>query len=87
MTVLNFSGRCAMRIRPWLGVVWLVFAGAASADDVPGLPVDPDAEAAYQLDGTNLEDWRLDPAIFTEISPVDVPEVAIRLPDDQTQAD
>ena len=42
------------------------------------------AEAAYQVEVTGGQpDWRLDTAIFTDISPVSVPEIAIKLPEDQ----
>ena len=88
MMVSNCSGRCAMNTKPWL--IWLVgltgylAVGLACADPVPEAPVDPEAEAAYQLEVVqNEQDWRLDPMVFTDISPVSVPEVAIKLPDDQ----
>ena len=43
------------------------------------------AEAAFQL--PRLEDANvvLDPAVFTEIAPMTVPDIAIRLPKDQEE--
>ena len=84
----NYFGRCAMSIKCWLiclvGLTGYLGAGLASGDPVSESPVDPEAEAAYQLEVAPAEqDWRLDPTVFVDISPVSVPEVAIKLPDDQ----
>jgi hypothetical protein len=52
------------------------------------LPVGRDAEAAHQVEADQDQvrrDWRLDPAIFTDISPVNAPAVAIKLPEDQRE--
>ena len=82
-------GRCAMNTNRWLGValgVACLAAGVAAANPSATVPVDPVAEAAYQLETPQIEqDWRLDPTVFTDISPVSVPEVAIKLPDDQEE--
>jgi len=57
---------------------------ASEPPAVVDLPVSQDAEAAHQVEVNRAHlDWRLDPAIFTEISPVNAPEVAIKLPEDQ----
>ena len=82
-------GLCAMNTSRWfcvaLGVAGLT-AGHVSANPAAQAPVDPGAEAAYQLETPQTEqDWRLDPTVFTDISPVSVPEVAIKLPDDQEE--
>ncbi|MEM8767053.1 MAG: hypothetical protein AAGE43_06400 [Pseudomonadota bacterium] len=47
-------------------------------------PLPPEAEAAHQdlLRDKNAEK-SLDEAIFTEISPLTIPEIGIRLPEDQ----
>ena len=64
--------------------------GYSHADDqsLPSIdvPVGPDAEAAHQVAAEQVQrDWRLDPAIFTDISPVNAPEIAIKLPEDQLE--
>lgn len=33
----------------------------------------------------DARDWRLDPAVFTELAPFTAPETAIRLPADQSE--
>jgi hypothetical protein len=84
----NCFGHCAMNIRNWASVLvgfcgWMA-TGYVNGDPVAAPPVDPSAEAAYQLEaGYVAADWRFDPTIFTDISPVSVPEVAIKLPEDQ----
>ncbi|MDH3640760.1 MAG: hypothetical protein OES38_01605 [Gammaproteobacteria bacterium] len=64
-------------------------SATAHASEPPAdldLPVSQDAEAAHQIEADRVRlDWRLDPAIFTEISPVNAPEVAIKLPADQRE--
>jgi hypothetical protein len=65
-------------------------AFAAEAPMVPelgeSLLIPPEAEAPYQVvrDGSQRVRW-LDPAIFTEITPVTVPDVAVKLPADQQE--
>jgi hypothetical protein len=73
-----------------LAAVLLVGASATGIASEPpavvDLPVSQDAEAAHQVEADRVRlDWRLDPAIFTEISPVNAPEVAIKLPEDQRE--
>ena len=72
----------------------LLLAIAASAAEAPmpitgseaGMaPLPPEAEAAHQdlvADEERQEIW-LDEAVFTEISPLTIPEVGIALPPDQ----
>lgn len=49
-------------------------------------PVSQAAEAAHQVVADqDRQDWRLDPAIFTDILPVNAPDVAIKLPEDQRE--
>ena len=70
--------------------------GAAFAQEAP--PPEPaisatepgrasvSAEATYlDLKADKARNRQMDEAIFTEISPLTVPETAIRLPDDQEQ--
>lgn len=75
-----------------LAVLAALFAAAASAEPPPVPP--PAAEATYQvaqpegLRGRLLRDVpspvrSLDPAVFTEISPVTASDPAVRLPPDQ----
>ena len=48
------------------------------------LPVPPEAESAYQdLVTDNVQEIWLEEAVFTEISPLTIPEVGIVLPPDQ----
>ena len=58
-------------------------AVAAEAPVTPP-PVPTDAEAAHQdLLRDDSREKSLDEAIFTEISPLTIPEIGIRLPEDQ----
>jgi len=90
------SGRCAIPAEPrsagcgraapvrrlWMLGLLMLPVLAAAADAPP--PVPPEAEAAYQdLTEETREPVALDEAVFTEISPLAVPEVGIRLPEDQ----
>jgi hypothetical protein len=84
----NFFGRCVMNTNRCLhtvfGLALCLGAGIAGANPAADTAVSPQAEAAYQVEDMHPElDWRLDPTVFTEISPVSVPEVAIKLPEDQ----
>jgi hypothetical protein len=74
----------------WLALSFFgAFAGpvAVAAEAPPPLP--PEAEAAHQdLQGESgaarsKAEERLDEAIFTEISPLTIPETGIALPADQ----
>jgi len=59
---------------------------AADLSVSQGLPVSLAAEATYQVQADQVRyDWRLDPAIFTDISPVNAPDIAIKLPADQRE--
>ncbi len=61
-----------------------VSAAQAITTDLSAEPPPPEAEAANQdLTGTKSADNRLDEAIFTEISPLTIPEIGIALPPDQ----
>ncbi len=68
-------------------LVTLSFVGHGhAADAAPDLPplVSTGAEAAHQVAAEEgAVDWHLDTTIFTDISPIDTPEVAIKLPEDQ----
>ena len=88
MMVSNCFGRCVMNTKFFLvflvALIGYVGARPVSGDPASAAPVTPQAEAAYQLEVAQpRQNWRLDPMVFTELSPVSVPEVAIRLPDDQ----
>jgi len=74
--------RAARSRRGWVLAILMLPVLAAAADAPP--PVPPEAEAAYQdLTEETREPVALDEAVFTEISPLAVPEVGIRLPEDQ----
>jgi hypothetical protein len=93
------SGRCVMTTDrgAWLLVPALLAAASVlCADPLP--PPPQDVQAAHQvvleeglrqrlLGDDGLAVRRLDPAIFLEVSPVTATEPAIRLPDDQRDAD
>ena len=70
-------------------LVTLSFVGhghAADASPAPPPLVSTGAEAAHQVAAEEGRvDWQLDTVIFTDISPIDAPEVAIKLPDDQQE--
>ena len=96
MTARNSTGSFNMRTRilcrSIVSLLAALLVGASArgiASEPPAvldLPVSQDAEAAHQLEADRVRlDWRLDPAIFTEISPVNAPEVAIKLPEDQRE--
>ena len=87
------SGHCAIpaerrfvrrygRIGLLMGLLLPLVAAAGEAPQPEPLP--PQAEAAYQdLKAETREPVALDEAVFTEISPVTVPEIGVRLPEDQ----
>lgn len=95
------TGRCAMRTDRLRTLALAVALGLAPVIVAPayGEPVPeppPEAQAAHQVtraDGLAarlLADQpspvrSLDPAIFTELSPVTASEPPVRLPDDQTE--
>lgn len=75
MKVREFTGRCSYLAK---GVGLLVLALWA----VPG--VASEAEAAYDVEWSDDDEaWQLDPAIFTELSPITTADVAVKLPEDQ----
>jgi hypothetical protein len=62
-----------------LGIL-LLCAAAEGAEPAPP----PEMEAAHQVHvGAGQRDWKLDTAVFIELSPVTVAEPALGLPDDQ----
>ena len=89
----NFSGSCNMHTKHLICLSILMATatlGHATDQSPPpmDLPVGRDAEAAHQVEADQDQvrrDWRLDPAIFTDISPVNAPAVAIKLPEDQRE--
>lgn len=90
-TVYKFSGDYNMhtemiiRSMAALGIAALAVVGAPYSY-ASELPVSTDAEAAHQVEADQeRRNWRLDPAIFTDISLVNAPEVAIKLPEDQRE--
>lgn len=84
------SGHCVTsaerknrRTRWRWGLAGMLLPLLAAGAEAP-LPLPPEAEAAYQdLNAEILEPVALDEAVFTEISPVTVPELGVRLPEDQ----
>ena len=97
MMGLRYSGRCAMFVRLKWCACLVLFAVAADLHAQEAAPppepesVGPgrlaaEAEAPYLV----LKEWAqhvrwLDPAIFTDISPISEPERGIRLPPDQEE--
>jgi len=88
MMAIRFSGLSATAASLLLG-----FACAAGAAEAPmidlaveGVLIPPQAEAPYQVsrEGEQRVRW-LDPALFTEISPLTIPDVAVKLPEDQQE--
>ncbi len=99
MTDHSFSGRCNMRrsllMLALVGCTGLLHAAQAplpeSAENAgapSGDALDESmkaAEAAYQLTQQDDRGNWLDPTVFTAITPMTVPDVAIRLPADQEE--
>ena len=83
MMVPVFSGRWNMPTSLAGGallVIMLLSAAATGAEPAPP----PEMEAAHQVHvGAGERDWKLDTAVFIELSPVTVAEPALGLPDDQ----
>ena len=78
------SGWCAFALL----ILCLPAASLRAAEAIPvdlgSGPLPPEAEAAHQdLIGTQTPVSWLDEAIFTEISPLTIPEVGVALPPDQ----
>lgn len=98
-TAFDCSGRCAMTIERAAALVVTSLALAASVAVADPLPEPPlDAQAAHQvlleaglrqrlLGDDGLPVRRLDPAIFLDVSPVTATEPALRLPEDQREAE
>jgi hypothetical protein len=88
MMAVRFSGLSATVGSLLLGFACVAEAAQAPVIDLPAavslLP--PQAEAPYQVsrEGEQKVRW-LDPALFTEISPLTVPDVAVKLPEDQQE--
>ena len=93
----RYSGRFSMHLEAlvWLAVLGLgsgvaqawgaeAPAGDTGTETVPVTAVDQ-ADAAYQVVDESWSRRWLDEAIFTEISPVIVPDVGILLPEDQRE--
>ena len=97
MMAVRFSGPSAIGVKPLMVFAALILAAAvASAAEapMPAAPVvtpptvlvPPEAEAPYQVATESAQKVRwLDTAVFTEISPLTVPDVAVKLPDDQRE--
>ena len=93
------SGHCAMLTEPtrgeirrralMAGLLLLLTGSAALGGEAPmpdaaPVPVPQEAEAAHQdMKGQDGAAPALDEAIFTEISPLTIPEIGIALPADQ----
>lgn len=79
--------RWGRRVLGVVGLAVAIGAWGAEAPEVPEpdpAPLPPQAEAADQdLKRRERERAPLDEAVFTEISPLTIPEVGIRLPPDQ----
>ena len=76
-----FTGLCSMRTS--LCLLLALFALPAWSN-VPPPPAE--MEAAHQvLYGAGLRDWRLDTAVFIDLSPVTATEPAVQLPEDQRE--
>jgi hypothetical protein len=81
------TGRPLCRLTATLAML-AASAWSHATDQAPplDLPVTRGAEAAHQVEADQVRrDWRLDPAIFTDISPVNAPDIAIKLPEDQRE--
>ena len=93
MTVRRYFGRSAMAAK-WLlvvgGVLGAAFGHAAEApaalEPPPAEPIGPELEAPHQVavEAKQRVRW-LDPAVFTEISPLTLPDIGVRLPADQEE--
>lgn len=92
--VMHAERRSGLRLTGAFFALALSFSGvlsgqAAMAAEAPPPPLPPEAEAAHQdLQGKSgarhsSAENSLDEAIFTEISPLTIPETGIALPADQ----
>ena len=93
MMASRFSGRSAIAVRlafcaGVLAVGLVANAAEAPAPVIssPSVLVPPEAEAPYQIATESDQKVRwLDSAVFTEITPLSVPDVAVKLPEDQQE--
>ena len=66
----------------------LFWSTGVLAEEYPSDAVELDAESGQKIEEPGVRrDWRLDSAVFTEISPVTAAEIAIKLPEDQREED
>ncbi len=71
-----------------IGLVGLMWSASGLAEEIPVDAVELDAESGQKIEEPGARrDWRLDPVVFTEISPVTATEIAIKLPEDQREED
>ncbi len=94
MMARESSGRSAMAGRRLLALLGLLAAAGGHAAEAPEAPeapvppplVSPEAEAPHQVvvESEQRVRW-LDPAVFTDISPLTQPDIGIRLPPDQQE--
>ncbi len=76
-----FTGLCNMRTSLFMV---LALCALPAWSNVPPPPAE--MEAAHQvLYGAGLRDWRLDTAVFIDLSPVTATEPAVQLPEDQRE--
>ena len=69
-------------------LVALMWSTPLLADEFPADAVELDAESGQRIEEPGgRRDWRLDPAVFTDIYQVTTTEVAIKLPEDQREDD
>ena len=89
----DMPAECLHRGAGWSGLLgglvlafWAGTAAGAEAvmPEIAPVPVPVEAEAAHQdLRGDDRTPGALDEAIFTEITPLTIPEIGIALPPDQ----
>jgi hypothetical protein len=93
MMVTRSSGHSAIAVKWRVGICTLAAALSVNAAEAPvpvapppNLLIPPEAEAPYQVVSEAEQKVRwLDSAVFTEISPLSVPDVAVKLPEDQQE--
>jgi len=92
MTVRRYSGLSAIAAEFGAGLLLTLLALSSHAAEAPqgGSAtsveiISPEAEAPYQVSREGEQQRWLDPAVFTEISPLSVPDVAVKLPSDQQE--
>ena len=81
MMDLVFTGLCNMRTSLCMLLAFYVLPAWSNLPPPPA-----EMEAAHQvLYGAGLRDWRLDTAVFIDLSPVTATEPAVQLPEDQRE--